>query len=225
MNNLIASDAGAKMTSRDISELLDSRHDSVKRSIERLAESKVIALPPVVVEQFKDSVGRSRAVEVFVFSGSKGKRDSIIVVAQLSPEFTAKLVDRWQELESKLASSTPPIPKTFSEALQLAADQAKKIEMDAPKVNYFDKVVDRDTLLNATQVGQKVGLSAVALNRHLDDLGVYNKAIKRVRAFRQSFVDAGYGLMRQTPTGHAQPMITLSGEAWIIEKLTSEGII
>ena len=119
----------------------------------------------------------------------------------------------------------PTTPQTFAEALQLAADQAKQLELAAPKVNYFDKVVERDTLLNATQAGQKVGLSAVALNRHLDDLGVYNKAIKRGRAFRQSFVDAGYGLMRQTPTGHAQPMITLAGEAWIIEKLTSEGII
>lgn len=72
---------------------------------------------------------------------------------------------------------------------------------------------------------EKIGLSAVMLNRHLDNLGVYNKSIKRGRAFRQSFVDAGHGIMRQTETGHAQPMITLTGEAWIIEKLTSEGII
>ncbi len=29
------------------------------------------------------------------------KRDSYVVVAQLSPELTARLVDRWQELENK----------------------------------------------------------------------------------------------------------------------------
>lgn len=119
----------------------------------------------------------------------------------------------------------PTTPQSFSEALQLAADQAKQLELAAPKVSYYDKVVERDTLLNATQVGQKVGMSAVTLNRHLDDLGVYNQSIKRGRAFRQSFVDAGHGIMRQTETGHSQPMITLSGEAWIIERLSSEGII
>ena len=119
----------------------------------------------------------------------------------------------------------PQIPQTMAEALQLAADQARQLELAAPKVSYYDKVVERDTLLNATQVGQKIGLSAVKLNRHLDDLDVYNKSVKRGRAFRQSFVDAGHGIMRQTETGHAQPMITLTGEAWIIEKLTSEGII
>lgn len=119
----------------------------------------------------------------------------------------------------------PTTPQTFAEALQLAADQAKQLELAAPKVSYYDKVVERDTLLNATQVGQKIGLSAVMLNRHLDDLGVYNRAVKRGRAFRQSFIDGGHGIMRQTETGHAQPMITMTGEAWIIEKLTSEGII
>ena len=35
------------MTSRDIAELVESRHDDTKRSIERLAERGVIELPPL----------------------------------------------------------------------------------------------------------------------------------------------------------------------------------
>ncbi|WP_257291349.1 hypothetical protein, partial [Endozoicomonas sp. ONNA1] len=31
------------------------------------------------------------------------QRDSYVVMAQVSPEFTAKLVDRWQELEKEKA--------------------------------------------------------------------------------------------------------------------------
>lgn len=34
------------------------------------------------------------------------KRDTLVVVAQLSPEFTARLVDRWQELEAPPFSSS-----------------------------------------------------------------------------------------------------------------------
>lgn len=212
----------ATMTSQQIAELVGSRHDSVKRTIERLGtqrnlnENPIIQLPPLV--EVKNHLGQT--VLEYVFSGEQGERDSYVVVAQLSPEFTARLVDEWKRLKNAKA-----IPQSFSEALQLAADQAKQLELAAPKVSYYDKVVERDTLLNATQVGQKVGLSAVMLNRHLDDLGVYNQSIKRGRAFRQSFVDAGHGIMRQTDTGHAQPMITLSGEAWIIERLSSDGII
>lgn len=148
----------------------------------------------------------------------------LLVGMRESKAVRRKVRDKLKELDGS-QQSMPQIPQTYSEALQLAADQAKQLELAAPKVSYYDKVVERDTLLNATQVGQKIGLSAVILNRHLDDLGVYNKAIKRGRAFKQSFVDAGRGIMRQTETGHAQPLFTLLGEAWIIEKLTSEGVI
>ncbi len=47
--------------------------------------------------------------QAYIFEGEQGKRDSIIVVAQLSPEFTARLVDRWRELEG----ATAKIPQTF----------------------------------------------------------------------------------------------------------------
>ena len=59
----------ATMTSREIAELVNSRQDSVRRTIERLAERGVIALPPLVE---KSTAGRP-AVE-YVFSGEQGKR-------------------------------------------------------------------------------------------------------------------------------------------------------
>lgn len=90
------------MTSMEISELVGSRHDNVKRTIETLAESGVITFP-----QTEEKPTAGRPVTYFVFSGERGKRDSIIVVAQLSPQFTARLVDRWQELESKIAATHP----------------------------------------------------------------------------------------------------------------------
>ena len=79
------------MSSLEIADLVESRHDNVKRTIERLAEKKVIQLPPM--EEVKNNKGQT--VSCYMI----GKRDSYVVVAQLSPEFTARLVDRWQELE------------------------------------------------------------------------------------------------------------------------------
>ena len=40
--------AALTMTSREIAELVDSRHDSVKRTIERLVAQGVIESPPLV---------------------------------------------------------------------------------------------------------------------------------------------------------------------------------
>ncbi|WP_445345059.1 phage antirepressor KilAC domain-containing protein [Acinetobacter bohemicus] len=119
----------------------------------------------------------------------------------------------------------PKLPQSFSEALQLAADQARKIELDRPKVDYYEKVVVRDTLLNATQVAQKIGLSAITMNKLLNSFKVYSHGVKRARVFQQWFVDKGYGELKQTDLGYSQPMFTTKGEAWVIEKLVSEGAI
>lgn len=87
----------ATMTSQEIADLVGSRHDNVKRTIDTLASSGVITFP-----QTEEKPTGGRPVTLYVFTGERGKRDSIIVVAQLSPEFTARLVDRWQELEQRL---------------------------------------------------------------------------------------------------------------------------
>lgn len=208
------------MTSLDISELVNSRHDDTKRSIVRLAERSVIARPPVAVVQ-KEANNRIYDVEVFVFAGEQGKLDSITVVAQLCPEFTAALVKRWYELENQNAVQ---LPQTFAEALQLAADQARQLELAAPKVQYFDRVADTKNLLNASQVGKKVGMSAVKLNQYLADMGVYDRRIAG-RTFAQWFIDKGYGEVKQTEQGYPQSKFTNKGEQWVVEQLVSEGVV
>ncbi|HEE6388435.1 DNA-binding protein [Acinetobacter baumannii] len=125
-----------------------------------------------------------------------------------------------------LKQKQPPLlPQSFSEALQLAADQARLLELAAPKVTYYDTVVERSTLLNASQVAQKIQMSAVKMNRILESLNVYHRGVKRARLFQQWFIDKGFGEVKQTELGFSQPMFTTKGEAWIIEKLVSEGVI
>jgi len=108
------------MSSREIAELVQSRHDSVKRTIDRCVESGAIVQPPLVDEQSQDAMGRPRVTQVY----NLDKRSSLIVVAQLCPEYTARIVDRWQELEAQVAQPTFAIPQNLSEALRLAADLA-----------------------------------------------------------------------------------------------------
>jgi len=86
------------MTSHDIAELVGSRHDNVKRTIGRLVSAGVITQPPM-----EDGERSANGVvqKVYCFEGEIGKRDSIVVVAQLCPEFTARLVDRWKQLEEE----------------------------------------------------------------------------------------------------------------------------
>lgn len=70
MNELINSNA-IKMTSIEIAELVGSRHDKVKQSIERLAVRGVIRNPPMVVFEKINNLGLLRGVEATFLRANK----------------------------------------------------------------------------------------------------------------------------------------------------------
>ncbi|EAA4709053.1 hypothetical protein CED64_16050 [Salmonella enterica] len=101
MKNMINSEPS--MTSKEISELVSKRHDNVKRTIEKLAKDGVIRHPQIEDYERINNLGFLVTDKCYRFIGEQGRRDSIVVVAQLSPEFTGLMVDRWQKLERKVA--------------------------------------------------------------------------------------------------------------------------
>ena len=142
MSALVNFNAQLTMSSREIASLLESRHRDVCISITRLMESGAIAgyaATPYTHEQNQQTY-----FEYFV-----SKRDSYVIVAQMSPAFTAALVDRWQELEN---ASKPAIPQTYAAALleagRLALEnekQAEQLRLAAPKVEFVNKFIQADS--------------------------------------------------------------------------------
>ena len=201
------------------------RHDSFMAKVPKvLGENQ----SPKFIGDYKDAKGRTYPCYYFP------KREACLMAMSYSYELQAQIFDRMTAMENHIAAQNLP-----SYAIEDPIERAKKwieeekqkqavihqLELAAPKVQYFDKVVDRSTLLNATQVAQKLGMSAVAMNKLLDDLDVYSRNVKRARVFKQWFIDAGYGELKQTELGYSQPMFTTKGEAWAIEKLVSEGVV
>ena len=160
------------MSSREIAELLEKRHDDVKRSIKRLAERGVIVQPPMADEQDDDAMGRSRTTSVYQLQ----KRDTYVVVAQLSPEFTARLVDRWQELEA--AAGQPAMltgPQLMAAAL-IEADatmkaQAEQIESMKPKVEAYDSLATADGSFCITDAAKQLNMRPKDLFSYLASRG------------------------------------------------------
>ncbi|SUW64322.1 Uncharacterized phage-encoded protein [Buttiauxella agrestis] len=109
--NLAVKAVPVTMSSLEISELVKSRHTDVRRSIERLMLKGVITSAPMAFLENINGLGKVVRVKAYLLD----KRDSYVVVAQLSPEFTGALVDRWQELES--IALTPLLPSNYKEAL------------------------------------------------------------------------------------------------------------
>lgn len=233
MNELINGNA-IKMTSIEIAELVGSRHDKVKQSIERLAARGVIRNPPMVVFEKINNLGLLRGVEAYVFEGEQGKRDSIIVVAQLSPEFTARLVDRWRELEG----ATAKIPQTFSEALRLAADLEdqkaeleKQLALAAPKVDFADRVGEASGILIGN-FAKVVGIGPNKLFAWMRDHKILIASGSRRNVPMQEYMDRGYFTVKETAvnTNHGIQIsfttkITGRGQQWLTRKLLDKGML
>lgn len=94
-------DAKLQMSCKQISELTGVRHDSVKRTIKSLSENGFISYPQIVV-------GKKSANGVvpsyYIFTGDQGERDSVVVIAQVSPKATAMLVDEWRSLKLEVTA-------------------------------------------------------------------------------------------------------------------------
>ncbi|MHA3098960.1 phage antirepressor KilAC domain-containing protein [Acinetobacter brisouii] len=151
------------MTSLEIAELVEKRHDNVKRTIESLVNTGVIVQPQIEDKQSKDTMGRIRTTQVCKFSGEQGKRDSIIVVAQLCPEFTARLVDRWQELEAQVSKPVDPMqalsdPNILRGLLlgysEKMVELEQKVEVMQPTIDAFDRIATADGSLCLTDAAK-----------------------------------------------------------------------
>lgn len=131
------------MSTREIADLVGKQHSNIKISAERLAEKGVIG---------------TLAAQEFTHNGNKyveyllNKRDSLVLVAQNCPEFTARLVDRWQELESKAAK--PAIPdfsdpvaaaRAWADAKEAELKAIAQLEQAKPAVQFVEKFVDAST--------------------------------------------------------------------------------
>ncbi len=133
------------MSSREIAELTQKEHKNVTRTIESLVEAQILTA------QIEPLTYNHRGNDYKYYQ--LNKRDSLVVVARLSPEFTAAVVDRWQYLEDV---QKPQLPQSFAEALQLAANQAKLLEEAAPKVEFHDKIVNDNANFSIRDAAKKI---------------------------------------------------------------------
>ncbi len=211
--NLVNTNQPLTMSSREIARVTNKEHFHVKRDIEKMFKELELDVSNFGCT-YKDSQNRNQTE----YKLNKNLTETLITGYSAKLRFI--VIERLHELEAQQA---PAIPQSFAEALQLAADQAKQLELAAPKVAFVDNLVNRDNLMNATQVAQKHGLSAKALNKQLEEWKVYNKAVRRARVFQHWFVSKGYGEMKKTESGHDQAMFTNAGEVWINERLTELG--
>ena len=167
-------DEGPTMSSREIAELLEKQHTNIKISAQRLAEKGVIAPQET---PYVDPQNKQTYTEYLLT-----KRDSLILVAQNCPEFTARIVDRWQELEAQQSAPTLS-PANFSRLqlieLAMQAEQeriesekqrqilALEVQAMAPKVKALEQISASNENITLTQAAKLLGIKRDTLTHWL----------------------------------------------------------
>lgn len=146
----------------EIAELVRTEPRNVKLSIERLMLKGVIQDSPMTNVERINNLGLKTTIGVYVFSGEQGKLDSITVVAQLCPQFTALLVKRWYELESQIAK---PVELSRMDLIQLAlaAEQENQSLKDhvavlEPKAQVMDVIADTVNTYSIRDSAKTIGV-------------------------------------------------------------------
>ncbi len=169
------------MSSREIAELTGKSHDNVLRDARALLLAGVLKTEETTYKHPQNG----QTYPEFILD----QRDCLVLVSGYSALLRAKIIDRWQDLESMVVGQLQ-IPSSFAEALRLAADQAEQnmhlqqvIAKQAPKVEALHRLAKTQSDVCITTAAQILGVRPT----HLFDWLSQNRWIHR-RTARSSWV-------------------------------------
>ncbi|QPS81657.1 phage antirepressor KilAC domain-containing protein [Delftia lacustris] len=218
MSSITAISAAAlTMSSREIADLTGRDHGNVMRDIRTMLDDlQASNLNPVC--------------ETTTYAGANGQRypqyeldrdTCLTLLLGYDAVARMKVVKRWQELEAQAA---PAVPRTMSQALRLAAEQAEQIEQQqaalalaAPKVEFVDRFASAETgAMGFRQVCKLLRANEERFRAFLLDNKVMYHLGGRLTPMAHH-MDAGRFVVK---AGHAQH----SDHAFTQAKFTSKGV-
>ena len=159
--NLVAYPVTQTMTLKEITDLLNVRHNNAMRTVAEMAQDPAFGMIAQIEYSSPMPNGGFRVIETYQLN----KRQSIAVSARLNTALLMRIIDRWQELEAKAALTQPAfaIPQNLSEALRLAADLAdEKMRLEVqvtemkPSVAALERLTKADGSMCITDAAKQL---------------------------------------------------------------------
>ena len=121
MKNLVIANAAMTMTLKEITDLLDVRHDKAMLKVAAMTESPDFGTVSILDIVYNDKGQTTKTYQL-------DKRQSIAVASRLNTALLMRIIDRWQELENQ---SKPSLPTTYIAALEalVASEKAKELAL------------------------------------------------------------------------------------------------
>ncbi|MFW8619057.1 phage antirepressor KilAC domain-containing protein [Enterococcus innesii] len=178
--------------------------------------------------------GQSREMTIINESGLY----SMILKSKLP---NARKFKRWVTSEVlptiRKTGSYTNVPQSFAQALRLAADLEEKNQLleqqiaeYEPKISYLDMILSSTDTVATSQIAADYGMSAIALNKLLNELGVQHKVSGQWILYRKH-MNQGYTKSHTSEIPKADGGVkvvmntkwTQKGRVFIYNLLTAEG--
>lgn len=190
MNELVAKET---MTSKEIAEITGKQHAHVMRDIRALLEQGVSESNFGLSSYKQDQPnGGSKDVPMYLLT----KKGCLILASGYDAVLREKIINRWEELELKERQKFQ-VPTTFAEALRLAAEQQeqieaqqKLIEVQTPKAEFYDEVVDSKDAIDMQAVAKVINMG-IGRNKLFEFLR-NNKVLMQNNQPYQYYIDLGW---------------------------------
>lgn len=236
MEELTITSNGGRMSSLEIAQIADKRHSDVLEAIRNMEPAwEKIAQRKFPLGSYKDSNNQNRPCYYL------DKTECLYVATKFNDEARAKLVLRWEELETEKQTGGFKIPQSYSEALKLAATQAEQIEQQqkqlqqqAPKVLFASayETSEQSCLIgelakvlkqNGINIGQNRLFEWLRQNGYLCTKGesrnqpTQTSMNLKLFEMKKRTINNPDGTIRVTLT----PMVTAKGQIYFVNKFLS----
>lgn len=161
------------MSSREIAELCEKRHDHVLRDIEKMLSDINDPKLGAVEFQSKYQDGKGEWRKEYRLP----KDLTVTLITGYRADLRYRVVKRLEELDAEKASGGFQIPQSLPEALRLAAEQAEKIEAMKGDVAAHERLVKADGSLSITEAAKNLAMRPKDLFDWLSHNGwIYKRA-------------------------------------------------
>lgn len=204
------------MTSLEIAGLCEKRHDNVMSDIRNMLSLLNIQSPEFLGDYRDD---RGRAYPCFHLP----KDLCLTLVSGYNVILRKRIIDRWLELEQE---SKPAIPRSFSEALRLAADLeeqkqrlSEELAVAAPKAEFVDRYVTATGSMTFRQVAKLLNAKEPEFRLFLLDSHIMYRLNNVLTPYHQH-TEAGRfevktGTTNASNYAFSQSRFTAKGVKWI----------
>lgn len=171
------------MSSIEIAELTRKQHAHVMEAI-RVMEPAWVKLGQsnFRLTSYKDQWNRNQPCYELT------KTECLYVATKFNDEARAKLIIRWEQLETEKQKGNT-LPGNYLEALKSLVEseeqkqqlqiqneiQSERLKIVAPKADYYDRTLMAKNTVSTTVIAKELGMSAVTFNKKLKEMGIQYK--------------------------------------------------